>query len=167
MGDGVSPILRCEGLTKSFGVQALKDVDFAVGAGCVHGLVGENGAGKSTLLKILSSVYRPDSGRIALCDAPYAPAPTDDALRSGIVTIHQDINLIATMTVAENILLNNEPKRGPLGLLRARAMHDQAAALLRRYEVDVDPGAPVEGLPNDCGKCCKSSRRSPGTPACC
>jgi ABC-type sugar transport system ATPase subunit len=147
------PLLQARQVVKAFGgVQALKGVDFAITAGRVHGLVGENGAGKSTLLKILAGVYGADSGEVRLADADYAPTGTDEALRRGIVTIHQDINLIANLTVAENILLNNEPTAGKLGFLRRASMRERALALLHRYGVEVDPGAVVSSLPNDVKK---------------
>ena len=153
MSQAPAPILRCERIVKSFpGVQALKGVDFAVTAGRVHGLVGENGAGKSTLLKILAGVYQPDGGSIRLNDAPLSLGGTDDALRQGIVTIHQDINLIGSMTVAENVMLNNEPTRGPLGFIRRRAMHDAVAGLLDSYGIEASPQALVGELPNDVKK---------------
>jgi ABC-type sugar transport system ATPase subunit len=153
MSEDPTPILRCERIVKSFpGVQALKGVDFAVEAGRVHGLVGENGAGKSTLLKILAGVYRPDGGTIRMNDVPLSLGGTDDALRQGIVTIHQDINLIGSMTVAENVVLNNEPTRGPLGFIRRRAMHDKVAELLETYGIEASPQALVAELPNDVKK---------------
>ena len=145
------PILQCESIAKSFpGVRALKGVDFAVEAGRIHGLVGENGAGKSTLLKVLSGVYRPDSGTMRLDGAPLRLGGTDDALRHGIVTVHQDINLVASMTVAENVMLNNEPTRG--GFLRGRALHAKVAELLHTYGIDASPTALVSDLPNDVKK---------------
>src|SRR5262249_18741154 len=75
----------------------------------------------------------------------------DQALAHRIVTVHQDINLIQTMTVAENLLLNNEPTRG-FGIIRRREMHDTVRRLLAQYEIDVDPGDVVGGLPNDLKK---------------
>jgi ABC-type sugar transport system ATPase subunit len=145
------PTLHCERIVKSFpGLRALKGVDFSVGPGRVHGLVGENGAGKSTLLKVISGVYGPDSGTLRLNGEPVRLAGTDDALQRGIVTVHQDINLIGSMTVAENVMLNNEPTRG--GLLRGRAMNDKVAALLRTYEIEASPTALVSQLPNDVKK---------------
>ena len=147
------PILECDNIVKSFpGVRALKGVDFTVEPGRVHGLVGENGAGKSTLLKIVSGVYRPDGGTMRIEGAPVTLSGTDDALRHGIVTIHQDINLIGSMTVAENVMLNNEPTWGRLGFLRGRALHAKVAELLAFYEIEASPTALVSALPNDVKK---------------
>ena len=116
MIDPTPSLLDCRGIVKSFpGVQALRGVDFAVRPGRVHGLVGENGAGKSTLTKVLAGLYPPDAGTLALDGRPLSLRGTDDALARGIVTVHQDINLIATQTVAENVFLANEPTIGPLG----------------------------------------------------
>ncbi len=148
-----NPILQCRNVFKAFGgVRALRGVDFAIARGRVHGLVGENGAGKSTLLKILAGVVLPDSGQITLDGAPYAPDGTQGALRAGVVTVHQDINLIDSLTVAENVLLNNEPQFGPFGLLRGRTMRERTGALLETYGIDVDPAALVSTLPNDVKK---------------
>ena len=153
MSGSPPPILACRNVAKAFGgVQALRGVDLVVTPGRVHGLVGENGAGKSTLLKILAGVVLPDSGNIWLNGSPYAPDGTEGALRAGVVTVHQDINLIESLTVAENVLLNNEPKIGPFGLLRGRTMRERTAALLATYGIDVDPGALVSTLPNDVKK---------------
>jgi ABC-type sugar transport system ATPase subunit len=152
MTQASDPILHCRNVSKTFGgVQALRNVALAITPGRVHGLVGENGAGKSTLLKILAGVQSPDAGEITLNGAPYAPRGTEGALRAGVVTVHQDINLIDSLTVAENILLNNEPQ-GPLGLLRGREMRARCATLLASYGIEVDPGALVGTLPNDVKK---------------
>lgn len=149
----IEPLLKCSNVRKTFGsMQALKEVHFEIGKGEVHGLVGENGAGKSTLLRILAGVHQPDGGTgIVYSGNSYAPHNANDALRAGIVTIHQDINLIGTMTVAENILLNNEPTRAS-GLLSASKMNRLAADLLKQYHLDVDPSKPVNELPNDIKK---------------
>ena len=145
-------LLACAGIVKSFAaVQALRGVDFTVAAGRVRGLVGENGAGKSTLTKIIAGVYPPDAGTVRLGGEAVRFGGADDALDKGIVTVHQDINLVQTMTVAENLFLNNEPTRG-FGIIRRREMHASAERLLRQYEIDVRPDAVVSDLPNDLKK---------------
>lgn len=90
------PLLKCTNVRKTFGtMQALKEVHIELKKGEVHGLVGENGAGKSTLLRILAGVHQADGGTGIIYDNEnYVPANAIDALRKGIVTIHQDINLI-------------------------------------------------------------------------
>ena len=145
-------LLSCKGVVKSFAaVRALRGVDFSIAAGQVHGLVGENGAGKSTLTRILAGVYPPDAGTLALDGEPLRFSGADDALARRIVTVHQDINLVQTMTVAENLLLNNEPTYG-FGVIRQRTMHETTRRLLGQYEIDVDPDAVVSDLPNDLKK---------------
>jgi ABC-type sugar transport system ATPase subunit len=149
---GAGVLLRCTGLAKRFGaVQALRGVDFSIVAGRVRGLVGENGAGKSTLAKIIAGVNAPDAGSIDYDGRPIRAASADEALAQRIVTVHQDINLIPSMTVIENILLNNEPA-SRLGIIRRREAHETAKALLDRYEVAADLEAPVEDLSNDLRK---------------
>lgn len=146
------PLLECRGLAKSFAaVRALRGVDFNISAGRVRGLVGENGAGKSTLAKIIAGVHAPDAGTILLDGQPVRLAGADQALALGIVTAHQDINLVQTMTVEENLLLNNEPTHG-FGVIRRRAARDAVARLLEQYEIAVRPDDIVSDLPNDLKK---------------
>ena len=145
-------LLRCRGLTRSFGaVRALRGVDFSIAAGRVRGLVGENGAGKSTLAKIIAGVHPPDGGTIELDGRPVRFSGAEQALQQRIVTVHQDINLVQTMSVAENLLLNNEPTY-PLGIIRRKAMREAAQALLEKYEIAVDPDETVGSLANDLKK---------------
>jgi ABC-type sugar transport system ATPase subunit len=149
---GAGVLLRCMGLTKRFGaVQALRGVDFSVAAGRVRGLVGENGAGKTTLAKIIAGVNAADAGSIEFEGRATRLASAEDALAQGIVTVHQDINLIPSMTVIENLLLNNEPA-SRLGIIRRRQARETAKALLDRYEIDAGLDMPVESLSNDLRK---------------
>jgi inositol transport system ATP-binding protein len=111
------PLLEVVGLTKRFaGVTALDDVSLDVRPGEILGLLGENGAGKSTLLKILSGAQPPSDGRMTLGGAGYAPASPDAARAAGIVTIYQELSLIPTLSVAENIFIGRAPL-GRLGLV--------------------------------------------------
>lgn len=102
--------LEAEGISKFFpGVKALDNVSLRVRPGSVHALMGENGAGKSTLMKCLIGIYRPDKGTIRIKGQPVQFHDTMDALHSGISMIHQELNLVPYMTVAENIWLGREP----------------------------------------------------------
>ena len=91
------------------GVQILYDVDFSVRRGEIHALVGTNGAGKSTLVKIINGVYRKDSGSIKIFGKPAEYDTPDGAQKIGIAMVFQDLSLIPTMTVAENIFLKSHP----------------------------------------------------------
>jgi inositol transport system ATP-binding protein len=109
-GDG-SPLLEVAGVVKKFpGVVALDNVKFKLRAGTVHALMGENGAGKSTLMKIIAGVYIPDSGELRLKGNPIKLTGPLDALNNGIAMIHQELNLMGPMTVAENIW-SDQPQR--------------------------------------------------------
>ncbi|MEV6567566.1 sugar ABC transporter ATP-binding protein [Streptomyces kronopolitis] len=152
---GGRPLLRVEGVTKSFpGVRALDGVDLTLRAGEVHVLLGENGAGKSTLIKMLSGAHRPDGGRL-LADGGQDGTheglhevhirSAQDAERLGIATIYQEFNLVPGLTVAENIFLGRQP-RTRLGLVDKKEMRTRAAALLRRVRLDVSPDTPVGEL---------------------
>jgi len=133
-------------ITKTFpGVKALDDVNFEAHLGEVHALLGENGAGKSTLVKILSGVYKLDSGEILINGKPISFFTTKDAKSAGIAIIYQELNLIPQMTVAENIYLGREPKN-PLGLIRYGKMKIDAAQELKQLEVDISPDTPVNQL---------------------
>src|SRR6185437_1382849 len=127
-------LLDCVQITKSFpGVQALRKVDFSLSRGEVHGLVGENGAGKSTLAKVISGYVRPDEGEIRLNGKAIELKGPAEALHRKIVTVHQDINLIPTLSVADNIRLNNELTHRPWPLINGRETEATVSGLLRRY----------------------------------
>jgi ribose transport system ATP-binding protein len=124
-------LLRLHGVGKRFpGVIALQDVSFDVRAGEVHAICGENGAGKSTLMKIVSGQYQPDEGAIFLNGQEKKFASTLDAQAVGIAIIHQELNLIPHLSIAENIFLAREPKRG-FFIDRARLAADAQKALDR------------------------------------
>ncbi|PTB19243.1 D-xylose ABC transporter ATP-binding protein [Trinickia symbiotica] len=113
------------GISKAFGpVRVLEHVDFQLGAGEIHALMGENGAGKSTLVKILCGVYQADAGAIAIDGKPVRIRDTADAERLGIAIIHQELNLIPQLTVMENMFLGREPHR--FGIVDAGAMRSEA-----------------------------------------
>ena len=110
-------MLEIQNVSKRFpGVRALHDVSFTVDRGEVHALIGENGAGKSTLMKLLSGVYPDHEGQLLLDGQPLVLASPSDAQHRGIATIHQELNLIPELTIAENIFLAREP-RTAAGLL--------------------------------------------------
>src|SRR5689334_24671530 len=105
-------VLELRGITKQFpGVLANDDVNFELRRGEVHALLGENGAGKSTLMNILYGLYRPDGGEIRLDGRHRAFGSAKDAIAAGIGMVHQHFMLIPVMTVAENIVLGQEPTR--------------------------------------------------------
>jgi ribose transport system ATP-binding protein len=128
------PLLEMSDITKHFpGVLALDKAHLSVEAGECHALVGENGAGKSTLMKILSGAYVPDSGSIRLDGEVREIDSPITARRLGITMIHQELNLLPELTVAENIFLGHELVRGPLGWLDKRAMEKRAEELLESF----------------------------------
>ena len=131
------PLLRLKGVGKRFGgVVALRDVDLTVRTGQVQVLLGENGAGKSTLVKMIAGVHEPDSGSIEIDGRPVRIASTRDAESHGIATIHQELNLVPTLSVAENITLGRTPSR--LGLVDRRGMRKVAREALDRIGLSVD-----------------------------
>jgi simple sugar transport system ATP-binding protein len=131
------PVLTLKGITKQFvGVKALDGVDFDVRPGEVHALMGENGAGKSTLIKVMTGVYTPDGGVIEIGGKPISPRSPDDAVKHGISTVYQEVNLVPNLSVAENICLGREPK-GPLGI-KWGALYRHAEAAVARLGLQVD-----------------------------
>ena len=126
--------LEAEGISKFFpGVKALDNVSLRVRPGTVHALMGENGAGKSTLMKCLIGIYRPDKGSIRVKGEPVEFTDTMDALRSGISMIHQELNLVPHMTVAENIWLGGEPMK--YGFVDHGQLTRQTQALLDKLNI--------------------------------
>jgi ribose transport system ATP-binding protein len=139
-------LLRLRDIGKSFtGVVALDGVDFELRAGEVHGVCGENGAGKSTLMKIISGVYQPDRGVIEYKGVQRHFATTQDAEALGIAIIHQELNLIPDLSVAENIYLAREPTRGGWFVDRAKLKAD-AKRCLERLGVEISAEAMVRDL---------------------
>ena len=138
--------LHLDSLTKRFpGVLALDGVSLEVQAGSIHALLGENGAGKSTLLKILSGVYRPDSGEIRVAGRLASFRRPEDAFRAGVAVIYQELHLVPEMTVAENLFLGRLPAR--FGILNRAALYRAAAAQLDALNEPIDPRARVGSLP--------------------
>jgi simple sugar transport system ATP-binding protein len=141
-----APLLAMRGIGKKFpGVVALSGVDFRVRAGEIHALLGENGAGKSTLIKVLTGVYAPDAGEMNLAGEPIQPTAPHDAERLGISTVYQEVNLIPSLSVAENIGLGRQP--GRFGFLNWRALRRHAREALARLEISCDVDAELGTLP--------------------
>jgi len=139
-------ILRANKLSKSFpGVQALQDVDFTLREAEIHAVIGENGAGKSTMMKILLGMQPASEGSMTLNGEIYAPKTPAEALSKGISMIHQEISLAPLMTVAENIYMGNEGRFGKFWD-NPKRKRQEAAAILERLGLDIDPGAEVSRL---------------------
>jgi ribose transport system ATP-binding protein len=141
----MSYVLEARGIGKQFvGVRALDGVSFGLRHGAVHAVVGENGAGKSTLMKILSGVYRADEGEILLGGKVVKFADPRAAEAAGIAIIHQELNLVSALSVAENVFLGREPKR--FGFVDRRKLEQDAGALLDRLGHSLDLRRTVESL---------------------
>jgi ABC-type uncharacterized transport system ATPase subunit len=137
-------VLEMRGIRKEFpGVIANDDVSFDVRRGEVHALLGENGAGKSTLMNILYGLYRPDAGEILLDGKPVSFNSARDAIHAGIGMVHQHFMLIPVMTVAENIVLGQEP---PGILLDEKAAQQHVRELSQQYGLIVEPRALVSEI---------------------
>ena len=145
-----NPIISLKNVHKSFGgVSVLNGVDFDLQKGSVHALVGQNGAGKSTMMKILTGVYTCDSGAIYIDGSKVKMNSYSYAVSHGISLIFQELSLIPTLTVAENIFLNREILEGPF--LDKKSMERKAHELLQSLDIDVDVHSRVEDL--DVGVC--------------
>jgi len=139
------PVAAFENLSKTFGsVRALDDVNLQLRRGEVHGLVGENGAGKSTLMKILSGVEQPTSGELLVHGSPARFHGVLDAMKLGIVMIHQELNLVDELSVADNIFLGREFTR--YGMVDRQRSESEARKLLERIGHSLDPSRLVRTL---------------------
>jgi ribose transport system ATP-binding protein len=140
-------LLELSGISKSFGgVFALKGVDFALEAGEIHGLVGENGAGKSTLMKIIAGVHAADEGRMRLGGRAVAFRSARDALEAGIGMVHQELSVVPSLTVAENVFLGTQPLTR-FGTIDWARMKREAARQLENLGIEADPAAMLGSLP--------------------
>jgi ABC-type sugar transport system ATPase subunit len=140
-------LLEARKIVKTFpGVRALDEVDFSLREGEVHALVGENGAGKSTLMLTLGGIYQPDSGSILMkgkkitCESPH------DANLKGISIVFQELSLIPTLSIAENIFANRQPV-GRINFINRRKMYEETQNLLKLFDLDcIDPATPIREL---------------------
>lgn len=135
-------LLQATRLQKSYNVPVLVDFSFALQRGEVHALVGSNGAGKSTFARILSGLTSSDGGDIQLEGHPHNPGSKREAEHAGVIIVLQELNVIGTMSIAENIFLNRLPQRG--GFLRFAGLHEEACKALARVGLgSVDPATPA------------------------
>lgn len=142
----MQPVLSLRGISKSFpGVKALQGVQLDLYPGQVTALVGENGAGKSTIVKVLTGIYQPDEGTIAVDGTPTRFSTPDAAARAGVTAIHQETVLFDEMTVAENIWLGHAP-RGRFGLIDLAAQKAGAERLLASIGAKLDPDMKLKEL---------------------
>nr|MDP9491582.1 ATP-binding cassette domain-containing protein [Actinomycetota bacterium] len=142
---GTAPVLELRGVTKQFpGVLANDHVDFDLVPGEVHALLGENGAGKSTLMNIVYGLYKPDEGEVRVKGSRVSFSSSKDAIRSGIGMVHQHFMLIPVMTVAENIILAEEPTRA--GLLDYEAAEKRVRDLADSFNFHIDPNERIENI---------------------
>jgi ribose transport system ATP-binding protein len=134
-------VVEMRNITKRFpGVVALDRVNFQLRPGEVHVLLGENGAGKSTLIKVLSGAYLADEGQIFIDGKRAEINAPQDAIDRGLRFIYQEINLVQEVDIARNMFLGMEPMRVPaLGLVDQKRLYAQAAELLKRFHIDLDP----------------------------
>ncbi|GAA3387814.1 sugar ABC transporter ATP-binding protein [Cryptosporangium minutisporangium] len=147
-GDSAAqPLLRLTGVVKTFpGVRALDGVDLTVLPGEVHCLLGQNGAGKSTLIKVLSGAHQPDEGTIEWLGEQVRFTKPTAALRAGLATIYQELDLVNDLTVAENVFLGHEPRR--LGFTSRGVARRRAKELLARLgHAEIPVGREVGRLP--------------------
>lgn len=132
-------VLEMRHISKTFpGVKALQDVDFTLKKGEIHALMGENGAGKSTLIKVLTGVEEFETGEIMLegYDHPIVNASPQDAQNRGISTVYQEINLCPNLSVAENLFIGREPRKG--GLIDWKEMNKRSVELLKTLDIEAD-----------------------------
>ena len=138
-------ILKMQGIQKYFsGVHALKGVDFELRAGEVHALMGENGAGKSTLIKVLCGIHKHDGGTIEYFGEQVAFANIAESQAAGISVIHQELNMMNDLTVAQNMFIGREFKKG--GLIDDKKMEEEAQKLFDKIGVHIDPACKLGNL---------------------
>src|SRR5438270_9337062 len=141
-----TPVLELHGVTKQFpGVLANDHIDLDLRRGEVHALLGENGAGKSTLMNIVYGLYAPDEGEIRIKGQPVALTSPHDAIERGIGMVHQHFMLIPVMTVAENIVLANEPTRAHI-LLDQGSAEERVRQIAGTFRFAVDPHARIQDI---------------------
>ncbi|MDO4804340.1 MAG: sugar ABC transporter ATP-binding protein [Lachnospiraceae bacterium] len=145
MAENSKVILEAKGIYKSFStVRVLQDVDFSVDKGEVHALMGENGAGKSTLIKIITGVYSKDQGQIYWEGQPVEINSYQDCQKLGVACIYQELSVIPPLTVAQNVFLGREPRKGKL--IDFKKMNQMTQELIDKYQFPLKPTTVVDNL---------------------
>ena len=140
-------LLELTDISKSFGgVQALRNVDFTLNAGEIHGLAGENGAGKSTMMKIIAGVHSANSGSMRVEGKEVHFRSTRDALAASIGMVHQELSVAPELSVAENVFFGSQPVNG-MGIVTWRRMAERAAEELKNLGLDINPRARLGDFP--------------------
>jgi ribose transport system ATP-binding protein len=146
----IKPYAVAKHISKRFyATQALNDISVTFNTGEVHALIGENGAGKSTLIKIFGGIHQPDSGHLLIDGQITEITSPRSALDAGVIVIPQEMQVVQTQTVAENVLLGHVPTKSVLGFLRGidkQSMRQRTRELLRRFYLDIDPDTLVGKL---------------------
>jgi ribose transport system ATP-binding protein len=138
-------VLKLDALTKDFATRAVDQVSLEFAPGQVHALLGANGAGKSTLCKMIAGLIQPSQGSMLLDGKKYSPDSKRQAQSAGVQIVHQELNVLATLTLAENLFLSNLPNRW--GILSRRTMHRRACEILSDFGLgDLDPHALASSL---------------------
>ena len=138
-------MLKLDSLTKDFATRAVDQVSLEFAPGQVHALLGANGAGKSTLCKMIAGLILPTQGSMVLAGKKYSPDSKRQAQRAGVQIVQQELNVLETLTLAENLFLSNLPNRW--GILSRRTMHRRACEILVDFGLgDLDPHAPASSL---------------------
>lgn len=138
-------VLQLLHITKKYpGVVALDDVSLKVRRGEVHALIGENGAGKSTLIKTCSGAVIPDEGEIIINGKSYKSMTPKQSIENGIAIIYQEFNLVRELSVAENVFLGNEIKKGIV--VDRKAMNEETSRIFKNFHINLDPNTPVKNL---------------------
>jgi ribose transport system ATP-binding protein len=147
VGAGGPVLVDVHGVEKSYsGFQALKGVDFELRSGEVHAVLGQNGAGKSTFIKVLAGVEQPSAGTIEVLGEQRNFQSAHDSREAGIAVVYQDLSLVPSMTVVDNLFLGRELHKGP-GVVDRRKMLAKAREFLAEYDFDLNPKAMVANLP--------------------
>lgn len=140
-------MIEMAGISKAFsGNVVLRDVQFSLAEGEIHALMGENGAGKSTLMKILSGIYTRDTGEVKVDGVAVNFQSPKEAEKLGITVIHQELNILPHLSVAENLFLGKEKTVGRTGILKTREMNKEATEILAKLGLNVDVRVPAGSL---------------------
>jgi ribose transport system ATP-binding protein len=146
MGKHMKTLLAIKDLTKRFpGVLAVDSVSFSLNKGEILALVGENGAGKSTLTNMLSGVHKPDQGQIILGGEPLKFSSSHDAIKHGISMVFQELSLVETLSVSENLFANRHPV-GKLNNIHWRRLYQDTRDLLERFDLKINPNQLIKRL---------------------